>query len=162
VAATLGSTATSLHYVVDGDGTLYDGTLGLTPIHGSVMKRAFEVTTTNNLMHMLNSDNTAMEQLVDMDSNVRFLARRMDGMVAHTLTPEDELVAGQAELVRGVWLAEMLVILSQRAKLLNVQIESTWFLWNNQVVKLIILQQIYLHLNCFLRSSRTTIKRQQG
>jgi len=83
-------------------------------------------------------------------------------MGAHTLAPEDELVAGQAELVCGVWLEEMLVILSQRAKLLNVQIESTWFLWNNRVVKLIILRQIYLHLNCFLWSSRMTIKRQRG
>ena len=148
--------------MVDGDGTLYDGTLGLTPIHGSVMKRTVEVTTTSNLMHMLNSDDAAVEQLVDTDRNLHFLAMRMDGMGAHTLAPEDELVAGQVELVCGVWLEEMLVILSQRAKLLNVQIESTWFLWNNRVVKLIILRQIYLHLNCFLWSSRMTMKRQRG
>jgi hypothetical protein len=76
-------------------------------------------------MHILNSNNAAMEQLVDTDSNVRFLARRMDAMVAHTLTPEDELAAGQAELVRGVWLAEMLVVLSERTELFNLQIESS-------------------------------------
>jgi hypothetical protein len=111
-------------YAVDEDEILYNGTLGLTPIHSSVMKRTFEVTITSNLMPMLNSDNAAVKQLVDTDSNVRFLARRMDAMVAHTLAPKDELIAGQAELVRGVWLAEMLVVLSQRAMLWNVQIES--------------------------------------
>ena len=114
----------SAHYVVDGDEIVYKGTLGLTPIHSTVMKRTFEVTTTRNLMYILNSDNTVMVQLVDTASNDRFLARRMDAMATHTLTPEDELVAGHAELVRGMWLAEMLVILSQRAELLNVQIES--------------------------------------
>jgi hypothetical protein len=83
-----------VHYAVDGDETVYNGTLGLTPIHSTVMKRTFEVITARNLMHMLDSDNTAVEQLVDTDSNVRFLAMRMDAMVAHTLAPEDELVAG--------------------------------------------------------------------
>jgi hypothetical protein len=81
--------------VVDEDETLYDGTLGLTPIHSGVMKRTSEVTTTGNLMHILNFDNAAMKQLVDMDINVCFLARQMDAMVAHTLAPEDELVAGR-------------------------------------------------------------------
>lgn len=61
---------------------------------------------------------------MDTDNNVRFLARRMDAM-AHVLAPEDELAAGQAELVRGVWLAELLVALSERADLLNVRMQST-------------------------------------
>jgi hypothetical protein len=45
----------------------------------------------------------------------------MGAMVAHTLIPEDELAAGQVELIRGVWLAEMLAVLSVRSELLTVQ-----------------------------------------
>lgn len=65
----------------------------------------------------------SMNQLKDTSTNALFLARRMDAM-ADMLTPEDELAAAQAEVVRGVWLAEMLGVLRDRAEHLGMQIES--------------------------------------
>jgi len=49
----------------------------------------------------------------------------MDAM-GHVLKPDDELTAGQAELVRGVWLAEMLSAFKDRASLFNIPIDGTW------------------------------------
>jgi hypothetical protein len=70
-------------------------------------------------------------------------------MVAHTLIPEDELAAGQMELIRGVWLAEMPAVLSVHSELSTAQFESP-FLLNNLVVDLIILWQTYRCPNCFV------------
>lgn len=46
--------------------------------------------------------------------------------LADMLLPEDELAAAQAEIICGIWLAELLEVLRDRAKCLHVQIESMY------------------------------------
>lgn len=47
----------------------------------------------------------------------------MDGFEVDLLTPEAEIAAGQGELVRGQYLAELLRVMYERAKQYNVHID---------------------------------------
>lgn len=41
------------------------------------------------------------------------------------LTPQEELNAGQSELIRGVWLTEILIVLKSKAIIYNLEIGGT-------------------------------------
>ena len=118
----------SEHYVIEDNGSEYNGMLAITPIRSDAMKRTFEVMWLDIII-IVNVLADLLDQFKDTESNIRFLARRMD--VLGQLTPHEEVKAGQAELVRSVWLAEMLRLMETHGKSIDVLMNSQDLLIDN-------------------------------
>ncbi|KAF7983094.1 hypothetical protein HWV62_24025 [Athelia sp. TMB] len=88
--------------------TVYSGRLSVLPLKISSLPRTFEL----------------IEGGRTTDSpQQRYLARRMDGLGVELSTPEIEIAAGEGEILRGWYLAELLKAMGNRATRCNIEID---------------------------------------